>query len=550
MRNGVKVSVTECSGLKVRGQRSGLRRAALVTCVVLLGPLAVSWGLVAGGVLTSAWESVGLGCVMSLLACELAGLWWERNRGAADVLFSDLLIWGWLRRRAIERRLADAAKLFSPASLNAERLDLRLERPQALLRQLATDLEAADPHTHGHSRRVARYASMIAQQLLLAPSEVDKIRLAAALHDIGKLHTPRQILDNPCQLTDSEFGIVKLHPGDGANMIAAVIHDPELVAIVRHHHERLDGNGYPDRLAADDIPIGARIIAVADTFDAITSVRSYRQSRTHKAALDVMSSEAGAQLDPDAVKAFRITYFGQRWLWLPAAAINGGARMLAAAAARLGDIAAITASSAALGAGLAVVPIVPAAPSSLPLRAWQLASTARPDRRAVSRQASLALRPHGASLTPASDHGARPGQPHRSPAGLRPRRHDPAPSPTGAGSGPPVKSGGSASGSAASGSGSGDSTSIGPSRVAIGNISVTVAGPTATASGGGITTSATTPVGPPAGATATASSGTVSVSVSAARSNVGVTANTGHPTQPSIQIPRLTTAAGPLAPLP
>ncbi len=319
-----------------------------------------------------------LGCVMSLLAWELAGLWWERNRGAADVLFSDLLIWGWLRRRAIERRLADAAKLFSPTSLNAERLDLRLERPQALLRQLATDLEAADPHTHGHSRRVARYASMIAQRLLLAPSEVDKIRLAAALHDIGKLHTPRQILDNPGQLTDSEFGIVKLHPGDGANMIAAVIHDPELVAIVRHHHERLDGNGYPDRLAGDDIPIGARIIAVADTFDAITSVRSYRQSRTHKAALDVMRSEAGAQLDPDAVKAFRITYFGQRWLWLPAAAINGGARMLAAAAARLGDTAAITASSAALGAGLAVVPIVPVAPSSLPLRAWQLAFNRAP----------------------------------------------------------------------------------------------------------------------------------------------------------------------------
>jgi hypothetical protein len=133
---------------------------------------------------------------------------------------------------------------------------------------------------------------------------------------------------------------------------------------VRHHHERLDGSGYPARLAAEEIPLGARIIAVADTFDAITSGRSYCKAQPHKAALDIMRDEAGTQLDPDAVRAFRSAYFGRRWLWIPAAAMNGVPRLLAAAATRLADSAAITASTAALGAGAFVLPIVPAQPSS------------------------------------------------------------------------------------------------------------------------------------------------------------------------------------------
>ena len=111
--------------------------------------------------------------------------------------------------------------------------------------------------------------------------------------------------------------MVRRHPADGADMISTLIDDRDLVAIVRHHHERMDGKGYPARLGDDEIPLGARIIAVADTFDAITSKRSYRQTRPHKAALDIMRNEAGAQLDPDAIRAFRSAYFGRRWLWLP-----------------------------------------------------------------------------------------------------------------------------------------------------------------------------------------------------------------------------------------
>ena len=145
----------------------------------------------------------------------------------------------------------------------------------------------------------------------LSPAQVAKVRTAAATHDVGKVHTPREVLAKPGRLTDEEFAIVKKHPVDGAAMVAEM-GDPEITAMVRHHHERLDGTGYPDGLAADDIPLGARIIAVADTFDAMTSGRPYRAACKHKKALDVLSQEAGTRLDPVAVAAFLRYYSGKR----------------------------------------------------------------------------------------------------------------------------------------------------------------------------------------------------------------------------------------------
>ncbi len=176
-------------------------------------------------------------------------------------------------------------------------------------------METRDPYLHGHSRRVARYAWMIAQQMKLPHGEVAKIRTAAALHDVGKSKTPKAILHKPGRLTDEEYGVIKLHPGEGAEMVA-VLGDPELEAMVRHHHERLDGSGYPDGLAGEAIPLGARIISVADTFDAITSARPYRAASPHKRAIDILRDDAGSRLDPAAVKAFCDDYSGRRPLAL------------------------------------------------------------------------------------------------------------------------------------------------------------------------------------------------------------------------------------------
>jgi putative nucleotidyltransferase with HDIG domain len=230
---------------------------------------------------------------------------WTRRPGSRDLVFADLMLWGWLRRCWTERRLAQAQALYDSARKAG--LTVSIE----LLEDLSKRLEARDAYTHGHSQRVARHAEGIARAMHLAAAEIAKIRTAATVHDLGKVYTPREILNNPGRLTDREYAIVKLHASDGANMLAAV-GDPEIVTMVRHHHERIDGHGYPDGLAGSDIPLGARIIAVADTFDAITSSRAYRPVGTHKRALDILSQQAGSQLDSAAVAAFLGRYSARR----------------------------------------------------------------------------------------------------------------------------------------------------------------------------------------------------------------------------------------------
>ena len=241
--------------------------------------------------------------VLSMLIARAIAALWSRTEQSSDLVFGDLLLWGWLRRALAERRLEAASReLVGPSA-----------RPDAhgqLLRRLSSLLESRDPYTHGHSRRVARHAERIARELNLTPDQVAKVRAAALVHDIGKINVPRPILTKAGKLTDSEFALVKRHTTDGAAMVAS-LGDAELTAIVRSHHERIDGTGYPDGLAGPDIPIGARIIAVADTFDAITSTRPYRGSRTHRQALDVLEQEAGIQLDEAAVAAF-VSYYSAR----------------------------------------------------------------------------------------------------------------------------------------------------------------------------------------------------------------------------------------------
>jgi putative nucleotidyltransferase with HDIG domain len=238
---------------------------------------------------------------LSMALARLGAALWMRHPLAREVLFADLMAWEWLRRVWVERRLARAERDLRPDG----------SRSTETLRRLASLLEARDGYTHRHSRRVARHALRIAQELDLPAAEAAKIWAAATLHDIGKLYTPREILNKPARLTDAEFDVIKCHPVDGAAILAG-IGDPELVAIVRSHHERTDGTGYPDGLAGNEIPIGARIIAVADTFDALTSTRPYRPAATHKRALDILRREAGTQLDAAAVAAFVRTYGGRR----------------------------------------------------------------------------------------------------------------------------------------------------------------------------------------------------------------------------------------------
>jgi putative nucleotidyltransferase with HDIG domain len=173
-------------------------------------------------------------------------------------------------------------------------------RARAELRRLVGRLESRHPSTHGHSRRVAAHSAAIAVELGLAAAAVARIRTAALLHDVGKIEVPAEIVDKPAPLTDDEYATIRRHANAGARMVEA-LGDPAVTTIVRHHHERFDGTGYPARLQGYEIPLGARIVAVADTFDALISPRPYRPQMSERRALGLLEAAAGNQLDPTVV---------------------------------------------------------------------------------------------------------------------------------------------------------------------------------------------------------------------------------------------------------
>lgn len=170
---------------------------------------------------------------------------------------------------------------------------------------LATALEAKDAYTRGHSERVSDYAVGIARGLGLDDDTIDIIALGAHLHDIGKIGVSEKVLHKDGQLTDEEYRHIMAHTVIGAQILGPLLRDaPMALAIVRSHHERLDGTGLPDGLAGDAIPLEARVVSLADAFDAMTSVRPYRPSLAVARALEELEAHAGRQFDPEVLAAF------------------------------------------------------------------------------------------------------------------------------------------------------------------------------------------------------------------------------------------------------
>ncbi|HET8625780.1 MAG TPA: HD-GYP domain-containing protein [Thermomicrobiales bacterium] len=180
----------------------------------------------------------------------------------------------------------------------------QLERGYAdVIRALVAAVEAKDPYTRGHTERVTALAVHIGEGLGLSPERLRVLGQAALLHDIGKIGVPDAILQKPGRLTDEEFAVIREHPARGHAIIAGVRGLTAEVGGVRHHHERLDGSGYPDGLAGEAIPLEARIIAVADVYDALTSARAYREAWPSARALALIDAESGTKLDPRCVAA-------------------------------------------------------------------------------------------------------------------------------------------------------------------------------------------------------------------------------------------------------
>ncbi|HXG45356.1 MAG TPA: HD domain-containing phosphohydrolase [Gemmatimonadales bacterium] len=210
--------------------------------------------------------------------------------------------------RALEKRELLLQKRFYQQQLE-RRVRAQATRIKELFLQgvqtLAHALEAKDAYTSGHSMRVSRYAVKTAVRLGFTGERLEEIRLGAELHDIGKIGTRESVLHKPGPLTPDEWAHIMEHVVLGERILEPLAREtPGVLRIVRHHHERMDGRGFPDGLAGDRIPIEARIVCVADAFDAMTTSRAYREPRVPAEACRELLAGAGSQFDPQVVEAF------------------------------------------------------------------------------------------------------------------------------------------------------------------------------------------------------------------------------------------------------
>lgn len=237
------------------------------------------------------------------------------QRGAMDYLtkpidLADLA-------RAILRAIRRRDSIIEQANLNqwlkeevaVRTAELRRERAKlerlsvATLEALVNALEAKDPFIRGHSTRVADLGALIAAELGLGDEEVEHVRMAGRLHDIGKIGVREEILNKEGPLTTEEYEQVKQHVVVGSQILAPLSHLGDIIAYVRSHHERWDGQGYPDRLRGDEIPLGARTLAAAEIYDALTTARPYQEKMPPEVAVERMRDLAGSVIDPEVYRA-------------------------------------------------------------------------------------------------------------------------------------------------------------------------------------------------------------------------------------------------------
>ncbi|MFI5181725.1 MAG: HD domain-containing phosphohydrolase [Thermoanaerobaculia bacterium] len=304
-----------------RGEGKGARRVLGTLAPV---PPPTDWGVVVETEEQSAFASVARTAQVSTmlvgLAIVLAGLvalvvarflsrpvldLVEKVRSVADGHFKQRV-----PVRGV-RELAQLSETFNSMSDSIERsvdrLRLAARENQELfinsIRTLAAAIDAKDPYTRGHSERVARYSVMIARHMELTPEEVRTVRLGALLHDVGKIGIDDRILRKPTALTSEEFEVMKSHPVKGSIIMGQIPQLKDVVPGIKHHHEKWAGGGYPDGLAAEAIPRIARIVAVADTFDAMTTTRPYQKAMPLPYVIERIQSFAGRSFDPAVASA-------------------------------------------------------------------------------------------------------------------------------------------------------------------------------------------------------------------------------------------------------
>ncbi len=235
-------------------------------------------------------EGVTLRIVKFFLSTEESG-----------VKFRALMLLAPLALTLISYLINERAKLFQK-TLSAES-ELR-SLFNGLVVAFANALDAKSPWTMGHSERVASYALAIAAEMRIRENDLEMLKIGSLLHDIGKLGTYDVILEKVDPLTAEEWNLIKMHPAKGAAILAPIDQLKKAIPIIRHHHERIDGKGYPDGLKGQNIPLLARILCVADSFDAMTADRPYKKALAREEAVRQIKDKAGTQFDQDVVETF------------------------------------------------------------------------------------------------------------------------------------------------------------------------------------------------------------------------------------------------------
>jgi HD-GYP domain-containing protein (c-di-GMP phosphodiesterase class II) len=229
----------------------------------------------------------------------------ERTRAIAQGDFSQRIT---IRTRTEIGELADTFnKMTGSLQLYVEQLQLAVKKNRDLfigtIRALAAAIDEKDPYTRGHSERVTEFSTIIGRHLGLNENEMESLRIAALLHDIGKIGVDDSVLKKPGVLSDEEFEVMKQHPVKGANIMNSIEELHDMTPGMRHHHEHWNGNGYPDRLKGKNIPLVARIISVADTLDAMTSKRLYQRAFSIEETCTEIQNGSGSKYDPQVVTA-------------------------------------------------------------------------------------------------------------------------------------------------------------------------------------------------------------------------------------------------------
>ena len=362
--NKPSATSTEIAG----GPRRSLLLSVLATASVVVVPTFFAFAvLVFSRPDPQILAAIGLAILLTAGAVVAGSAIWARQPESAGVSFGDLMLWSWIRQYQAEGTLHDAT-----ATMGFDRHGRFLghstasEQDQvAAMRAIAKALDAKSTYTLGHSARVARHARRVADELELTDEKTRALFLAAELHDLGNIALSDEVLRKAGKLTLEERSDIEAHVLVGARLVEKA-GSKDVVDGILHHHERWDGDGYPEHLAGREVPAFARIIGIAEAYDAMTSTRPYRQSFSKQHAIEVLRAESGMQFDGELVEVFISTLrkpiaLVERFPWL--AAIQSQFRELFLVFKRIGAVAvSATASTIAIALILGSTVLSPGTP--------------------------------------------------------------------------------------------------------------------------------------------------------------------------------------------